>query len=233
MTISEANAIRFRGRSYFALTLTPEAPLCGWLERLDACLARSPGFFGASPVILDLEGLELAKTDVLGLVESLAQRGLRILGLDGGNAQWCGSDLPPRVASREARAQRITETPAAEALLAQSGSNPAPPLIIEEPVRSGQCVTHARGDVIVIGSVSSGAEIVAAGSIHVYGALRGRAMAGAHGDESARIFCRKLEAELIAVNGLYQTADEIEARMRLLPVQIRLAGGAMRIMPFE
>jgi septum site-determining protein MinC len=85
----------------------------------------------------------------------------------------------------------------------------------------------------VIGSVASGAEIVAAGSIHVYGALRGRAMAGAYGDESARIFCRKLEAELIAINGLYQTADEIEARMRLLPVQIRLAGGAMRITPFE
>jgi len=233
MTISEANAIRFRGRSYFALTLTPEAPLCGWLKRLDACLARSPGFFCASPVILDLEGLELAKSDAVELIESLAQRGLRILGLEGASAQWCGADLPPAIASREARAHKMTEISAAEAFSAPLTPKPAPPLIIEEPVRSGQCVTHAQGDVIVIGSVSSGAEIVAAGSIHVYGALRGRAMAGAYGDESARIFCRKLEAELIAINGLYQTADEIEARMRLLPVQIRLAGGAMRITPFE
>lgn len=233
MTISEANAIRFRGRSYFALTLTPEAPLCGWLKRLDACLARSPGFFCASPVILDLEGLELAKSDAVELIESLAQRGLRILGLEGASAQWCGADLPPAIASRESRAHKIAEIPAAETLLAVPVIKPAPPLIIEEPVRSGQCVTHAQGDVIVIGSVGSGAEIVAAGSIHVYGALRGRAMAGAYGDESARIFCRRLEAELIAINGLYQTADEIEARMRLLPVQIRLAGGAMRITPFE
>ena len=233
MTISEANAIRFRGRSYFALTLTPEAPLCGWLKRLDACLARSPGFFCASPVILDLEGLELAKSDAVELIESLAQRGLRILGLEGANAQWCGADLPPAIASREARAHKMTEISAAEAFSAPLTSKSPPPLIIEEPVRSGQCVTHAQGDVIVIGSVGSGAEIVAAGSIHIYGALRGRAMAGAYGDESARIFCRKLEAELIAINGLYQTADEIEARMRLLPVQIRLAGGAMRITPFE
>ena len=93
----------------------------------------------------------------------------------------------------------------------------------------GTCA-HA---VIVIGSVGSGAEIVAAGSIHVYGALRGRAMAGAYGDEGARIFCRRLEAELIAVNGLYQTAEDIEPRLRRQPVQIRLAEGAMRVTPFD
>lgn len=233
MAISEAQAIRFRGRSYFALTLTPEAPLSAWLARLDACLARSPGFFGPSPVILDLEGLELARADALELIESLGRRGLRILGIDGADAQWCGADLPPRVASRETRAPKRTKAAEPQAFVAPCEAKAGPPLIIEAPVRSGQCVTHSDGDVIVIGSVSSGAEIVAAGSIHVYGALRGRAMAGAYGDESARIFCRKLEAELIAINGLYQTADEIEARMRLLPVQIRLAGGAMRITPFE
>lgn len=233
MAISEAHAIRFRARSFFALTLTPEAPLCDWLGRLDACLARSPGFFGASPVILDFEGLELAKAQALELVEALAHRGLRILGIDGADAQWVGADLPPRVASREARSPKSADAPEPQAFVAPCERKPAPPLIVEEPVRSGQCITHPGGDVIVIGSVSSGAEIVAAGSIHVYGALRGRAMAGAYGDESARIFCRKLEAELIAINGLYQTADEIEARMRLLPVQIRLAGGAMRITPFE
>ena len=232
MAITDAQAIRFRGRSYFALTLTPEAPLAAWLTRLDACLARSPGFFGASPVILDLQGLELAKVDALNLVGALAQRGLRILGLDGAKAEWTGADLPPHIASgRDAHV--VESQTCASSNHAEPVRKPAPQLIIEEPVRSGQCVTHAHGDVIVIGSVGSGAEIIAAGSIHIYGALRGRAMAGAYGDESARIFCRKLEAELIAINGLYQTADEIEARMRLQPVQIRLAGGAMRITPFE
>jgi septum site-determining protein MinC len=232
MAISDSQAIRFRGRSYFALTLTPEAPLGAWLTRLDACLARSPGFFGPSPVILDLQGLELAKADALNLVGALAQRGLRILGLDGAKAEWPGDDLPPHIASgREARGAESQMRAAPNR--AEPVRKPASQLIIEEPVRSGQCVTHALGDVIVIGSVGSGAEIVAAGSIHVYGALRGRAMAGAYGDESARIFCRKLEAELIAINGLYQTADEIETRMRLQPAQIRLVGGAMRITSFE
>lgn len=106
-------------------------------------------------------------------------------------------------------------------------------MIVEAPVRSGQRIVNPDGDVIVIGSVGSGAEIVAAGSIHVYGALRGRAMAGAYGDEGARIFCRRLEAELIAVNGLYQTAEDIEPRLRRQPVQIRLAEGAMRVTPFD
>ena len=222
MAITDAQAIRFRGRSYFALTLTPEAPLSAWLTRLDACLARSPGFFGASPVILDLQGLELAKADALDLVGALAQRGLRILGLDGAKAEWTGADLPPHIASGRDACAVESQTRATAPNPAEPVRKPAPQLIIEEPVRSGQCVTHAEGDVIVIGSVGSGAEIIAAGSIHIYGALRGRAMAGAYGDESARIFCRKLEAELIAINGLYQTSDEIEARMRLQPVSLNL-----------
>jgi septum site-determining protein MinC len=234
MAITDAQAIRFRGRSYFALTLTPEAPLSAWLTRLDACLARSPGFFGASPVILDLQGLELAKADALNLVGALAQRGLRILGLDGAKVEWTGADLPPHIASGRQAHSTEPQTPGPTAQdLPEPVRKPVAQLIIEEPVRSGQCVTHAHGDVIVIGSVGSGAEIIAAGSIHIYGALRGRAMAGAYGDESARIFCRKLEAELIAINGLYQTADEIDARMRFQPAQIRLAGGAMRITSFE
>ena len=74
-------------------------------------------------------------------------------------------------------------------------------LLIETPVRSGQSIVFTEGDVTVLGSVASGAEIVAGGSIHVYGALRGRAMAGVTATPRARIFCRKLEAELLAIDG--------------------------------
>ncbi len=83
-------------------------------------------------------------------------------------------------------------------------------LIIDAPVRSGQSVFHPQGDVIVLGSVASGAEIVAGGSIHVYGALRGRVFAGVNGNDGARVFCRRNEAELISLNGWYRTAEEME-----------------------
>ena len=86
---------------------------------------------------------------------------------------------------------------------------PEKSLLIEGSVRSGQSILHPEGDVTVLGSVASGSEIVAGGSIHIYGTLRGRAIAGCTGNGKARIFCRKFEAELIAIDGLYKTADDL------------------------
>ncbi|RUX24904.1 septum formation inhibitor MinC [Mesorhizobium sp. M7A.F.Ca.US.011.01.1.1] len=102
-------------------------------------------------------------------------------------------------------------------------------LMVKSPIRSGQTIVHPHGDVIVLGSVASGSEIIAAGSIHVYGTLRGRASAGALGDKSARIFCRKNEAELLAVDGWYATAEEMEGVSRGKPVQAFLDGDALRV----
>jgi septum site-determining protein MinC len=96
-------------------------------------------------------------------------------------------------------------------------------------VRSGQTIFYPQGDVTVIGSVSSGADVIAGGSIHIYGTLRGRAMAGAYGETRARIFCRRLEAELLAVGGVYLTADEIDTNVHHLPVQAWLDNEYVRI----
>ena len=85
-----------------------------------------------------------------------------------------------------------------------------------------------EGDVTIVGSVASGAEVIAGGSIHVYGTLRGRALAGTMGNASARIFCRKLEAELIAIDGFYKTADDMETELRGKPVQIWLEGETIK-----
>jgi len=101
-------------------------------------------------------------------------------------------------------------------------------LVIAEPVRSGMSVFHPTGDVTVIGSVASGAEIVAGGSIHVYGALRGRAMAGCAGLAGARIFCRRMEAELLAIDGLYRTAEDIPPELEGRPAQAWLEHDLMR-----
>ena len=102
---------------------------------------------------------------------------------------------------------------------AASQSPPPASLMIEDPVRSGQSVIFIEGDVTVLGSVGSGAEIVAGGSIHVYGTLRGRALAGATGNARARIFCHRVEAELLAINSYYRTADDIEESLRRRPAQ--------------
>ncbi|MBV9756843.1 MAG: septum site-determining protein MinC, partial [Alphaproteobacteria bacterium] len=99
--------------------------------------------------------------------------------------------------------------------------------VIEESIRSGQSVAFDRGDVTVVGSVASGAEVVAAGSIHVYGALRGRAVAGAAGNTRARVFCRRLEAELVAIDGYYRTADDMDPALRGRAVQAWLGGDAL------
>ncbi|TXM93346.1 septum site-determining protein MinC, partial [Methylobacterium sp. WL116] len=117
---------------------------------------------------------------------------------------------------------------------------PAPPaqasavsLILDAPVRSGQAVLHLEGDVTVMGAVASGAEVIAGGSIHVYGALRGRAIAGAAGNPNARICCRKFEPELIAIDGLYKAADDLDPSFTGQGVEVRLVEDAIRLALLE
>ncbi len=222
--------IRVRGRSFMALVLAPEAPVPEWLAALDAQIARAPSFFDARPVILDLAGLPREQPNVSGLIQLLAERGIRIIGTEGAHPSWQGVAKwgGPIATSGAGRPIEVAdERPAAAAGATpqtESGS-----LLIRDPIRSGQAVVHEAGDVIVVGSVASGAEIVAGGSIHVYGALRGRAIAGLSGTKQARIFCRKLHAELLAIEGVYKTADDMEPALHGRPVQAWLEGDAMQI----
>ena len=91
---------------------------------------------------------------------------------------------------------------------------------------------YPKGDVTVIGSVASGAEVFAGGSVHVYGTLRGRVVAGFTGNPAARVFCRRLEAELVAIDGVYRTADDMDAALRGRAVQAWLDGGSMSWRPW-
>ncbi len=117
----------------------------------------------------------------------------------------------------------------AERLADLAPSPGASSLLLETSVRSGQSVFFPNGDVTVVGSVASGAEIVAGGSIHVYGALRGRAIAGSNGNSKARVFCGRLEAELVAIDGLYKTADDMDTALRGQAVQAWLEGEVMML----
>ena len=97
-------------------------------------------------------------------------------------------------------------------------------LLRTEPVRSGQQIYAAGGDLVVLAAVGAGAEVLADGNIHVYGPLRGRAIAGAAGDTSARIFCASLDAELVSIAGFYCVSESIDPAFAKQRVQISLAG---------
>ncbi len=202
--------------------LVPEPPLADWLNGLDAQMQRSPAYFTGKPVVADLTALAAVPELVAGLMEALAARGIRLVGIEGIEPNAVGVDLPPLLAGGRTVADGI----------AASEPDPPPPaepasLLLDQPVRSGQSVVFPGGDITVVGSVGSGAEVVAGGSIHVYGTLRGRAVAGMSGNAAARIFCRRLEAELLAIDGLYRTADDIEAHLRGKPAQAWLSGDSM------
>ena len=219
-----STSFKFRGGSFHALVLKPETPLGTWLADVDALLARSPGFFAKKSVVIDISDLSLTKQNFLDLLDELSRREIRILGVEGANPSDFDGRIPILAKSQTAKANS-NESPA----FVSSTPSPASSLIIEAPVRSGQLVVCPDGDVTVVASVASGAEIVAAGSVHIYGTLRGRALAGAYGNKRARIFCRRLEAELIAIDGHYIVADEIETRLRQVPVRAWLDGDALKI----
>lgn len=231
--------IAVRGRSFMALVLAPEAPLDAWLESLDHHMANSAGFFTGRPVIANLAAAAAAGPSTAAeALAAMDARELRLVGIEGiepallSGTRWArlpalgqGHDL-----RRSLRTDRPVEVPAAP--------EPSPPprplspsLLIEGPIRSGQSVLFEEGDVTVVGSVASGAEVIAGGSIHVYGALRGRAIAGVREAGEARIFCQRLEAELVAVDHLYRTAENWGPGLHGSAVQIRRENRSLHLSP--
>ncbi|MET3412644.1 septum site-determining protein MinC [Methylobacterium sp. 1030] len=228
--------IRFRGRSFMATVLAPIPPVADWFGDLDALNRRAPNFFAGRPVILDLSGLQLNREDLDGLLAELAARNIPILGIEGAAPSLLDSATPPALSGgRPAGEVAAPDESAADA------PAPAEPqaretvrsLILDAPVRSGQTVLHLEGDVTVLGAVASGAEVIAGGSIHVYGALRGRAIAGAAGNPTARIWCRRFEPELVAIDGLYRAADDLDPAFRGQAVEVRLLEDAIKLNLFE
>jgi septum site-determining protein MinC len=202
-------SFQFCGRSFLAFVLKPKMPIPEWIAEADRWLSRSPGFFSGKPVVMDVSGLLLSKDDAAELIADLGMHNIRVMGMLGTDDRLADPALPPLLSpAGKTEFQMPSET-----------ADPEPPtpvtaaassLLIDSPVRSGQSLFH-EGDVTVIGSVSSGAEIVASGSIHIYGTLRGRVLAGADGNAKAHIFCRRLEAELIAIDGYYRMSDDISS----------------------
>jgi len=207
---------------------------------------RAPNMFGRAAVVLDFGGLSQVPSlvEARGLIAGLQEAGVFPVALAYGTkdvdalSQSLGLPLLSKFrAQYESAADTSVQTASqvvadvAPAKSASSATSPksGPGLMHSTPVRSGQQVYADNRDLTVVNTVGAGAEVIADGSIHIYGALRGRALAGAQGDESARIFCREFHAELVAVAGNYKVLEDIPAELRGKPVQVWLDQGQLKI----
>jgi septum site-determining protein MinC len=223
----QRQSLMFRARSYMAFVFAPQPPIESWLADLDATLERSKGFFAGHPIALDLSATHLSPVEVAELVSELEVRNIRLLGVEGINPATAHPRLPPIL--RGGRVQDIELPEPVAATPAPKKQQEVASLMIDSPVRSGQSIVNIEGDITILGSVGSGAEIIAGGSIHIYGTLRGLAMAGASGNARARIFCHRFEGELLAIGSHYKSADEIEDSLRRGPTQAWLDGNTLKI----
>ncbi len=223
---------QIRGRQFTAivLQLAGEAD-DAFYAALDAKLKQAAHFFAHVPLVLDLGKAPESTIDFRLLVLEMRTRRLTLVGIQNATAEQRRAALAAGLITLRGGRDVPPEKEKSNGAAAQPGRTSA--LVVTEPVRSGQRIFAADGDLVVVGSVSSGAEVVATGNIHIYGTLRGRALAGATGDSKARIFCHNLEAELVAIAGTYSTSDDIQATAQRQRVQMFLEGDALRIAPLK
>jgi len=209
-------------------------------------VARAPKLFGRAALIVDFGALSPLPdaNSAHALLDALRATGVLPIGLAWGtpeNERLAVELGLPLLAKFRAQYGQPEPSPAPVAPPPEAATPAArepdaaslPGVIQTVPVRSGQQIYAEQRDLTVLSSVGAGAEVIADGSIHIYGPLRGRALAGANGYTKARIFCRSFQAQLVAVAGQYKTLDEIPSELHGKPVQIWLEGGDLKIALFE
>ena len=202
---------------------------------ISTLFAATPDFFGGEAAVFECGRLpvDAASPDWAWLAQELKSRGLNPFAVQNASAELAASArqagllvlnaAAPAPAAVMAEPEPVPEPEAAPAP-PPAASAAVPTRIIDKPLRSGQRVYAAGGDIVVLAAVNPGAEVIADGSIHVYAPLKGKALAGARGDTSARIFTTHLEAELVSIAGVYRTFDTaLDAAVAKKPAQIRLA----------
>ncbi|MBL4609206.1 septum site-determining protein MinC [Halopseudomonas sp.] len=184
--------------------------------------AQAPNLFRDTPVVLSLEKLDahMNLSTLAGLLQICRNHGLVPVALRGNEnfrplAQQSGLVLMPPGRGRDRPVEMPVSdeapapAPAEKDVATDAPAAPGQNRIVTQPIRSGQQVYAPGGDLIVMAPVSAGSELLADGNIHVYGPLRGRALAGVRGDTQARIFCQSLEAELVSIAGHYKVAEDL------------------------
>ncbi len=220
--------------------------------QLDKKVRQAADFFLRAPIVLDLDEVQNDdnEIDFLTIAETIRANNLVLVGFRNGSAQQLkqvknlGFNILPDTSDRVSSEIELPANNTAEKHTPAQNQNQKPKYTpkptgvasysrtVYQPVRSGQQIYAKDCDLVILNSVSAGAEIIADGHIHIYGKLRGRALAGVHGDKSARIFCSNLEAELISIAGYYRVIEEIEDRVKNQAVQIYLKDERVTIEKF-
>jgi septum site-determining protein MinC len=196
---------------------------------LTTLFAATPDFFGGEAAVFECGRLaaDAAPPDWAWLAQELKSRGLNPFAVQNASNEVAAAAVEAGLLLLNAAAPAATEPqaePQAAAEAKPEAQASAPTRIVDKPLRSGQRVYAAGGDIVVLAAVSPGAEVIADGSIHVYAPLKGKALAGARGDTSARIFTTHLEAELVSIAGVYRTFESApDPAVAKKPAQIRLA----------
>ena len=228
---AKKTALEFKSTS---LTTPALVLLSPDLDSIDQQLAekvsQAPEFFKNSPLLIDLQKLNAKEINIQvdAVVALVRQHGFMPIGIRGGNEQQNQQALAINLPIHSIHGQnaplfekQATKAVVAEVKPAVEANQSVENKLITQPIRSGQRV-YAKGDLIVTATVSAGAEIMAEGNIHVYGSLRGRALAGVLGNTESRIFCSDLQAELVSVAGIYKLKDDLAGYSSQTPVHISL-----------
>jgi septum site-determining protein MinC len=208
-------------------------------EQLADKVSKSPQFFQNAPIVIDLQAVqdENNAIDLIEVVKLLRHHSLIPVAVRGGNPEQHEIALSMNLgilintkAGRPQQAEPVSEVK--PEIKPVTVSIPLNTKIVQQPVRSGQQILALNGDLIVLGTVSQGAEILARRHIHVYGALRGRALAGIKGDNEAQIFCQHLDPEIISIAGQYRVNEDLPDNLRGKAAQIYLEEGTkLKIVP--
>jgi septum site-determining protein MinC len=207
------------------------------LDELTGRVASAPQFFERTAVCLDLSALEKEPTtaDLQAVFDAVRRAGMLAVGLAHGTAAVDSLaralDVPVltqfRVQGKATPVQPVKEPPKA-ASPAEPTVLSTPSLMQHQPVRSGQRIYARHSDLVVTSTVGAGAEVIADGCVHIYGALRGRAVAGARGEVTARVFCQEFQAELISIAGVFRVFETLPPELVGKPVQAWLDGDDLR-----
>ncbi|MCK5719059.1 MAG: septum site-determining protein MinC [Thiomargarita sp.] len=196
-------------------------------EELVKKIKKAPEFFQSAPIIIDLYAIaDQADINLENIIKLLKEHGLIPVAVRSANSQQQEVALTLNLGiltNTKSANQRRNSEPEDDI------PKPINSKVIQQPVRSGQQVISLDGDLVILSMVSHGAEVLAHKHIHVYGALRGRALAGVNGDIKARIFCQQLDAELLSIAGRYVVNDDLPNELRGKPVQIYLEDDSVKI----
>jgi septum site-determining protein MinC len=211
------------------------------LDELTGRVASAPLFFQRTGVCIDLTALgrDPQLEEMRIVMDAVRRAGMLPVGLVGGSAaveSLAGAlQLPVLTPFRQqTQAAPIVQPPQpAQPAPAERAETGIPALIQHQPVRSGQRLYARSRDVIVTSTVGAGAEVIADGCVHVYGSLRGRAVAGARGESGARVFCQEFRAELVSIAGVFRVFETLPPELAGKPVQAWLDGDDLRFAPLS